>query len=64
MNANGRSDIIAAHTYPQHRCDHHGGRDIRVTVLDVTGLPGFVKNLDRSQHKLKDIVGRYHFPHT
>jgi hypothetical protein len=31
---------------------------------EVTGLPGFVKNLNRSQHKLKDIVGRYIFPHT
>jgi len=31
---------------------------------EVTGLPGFVANLNRSQHKLKDIVGRYHFPHT
>jgi hypothetical protein len=31
---------------------------------DVTELPGFVANLNRSQHKLKDIVGRYVFPHT
>jgi hypothetical protein len=31
---------------------------------EVTGLPGFVANLNRSEHKLKDIVGRYHFAHT
>jgi hypothetical protein len=31
---------------------------------EVTCLPGFVPNLNRSQHKIKDIVGRYIFPHT
>jgi len=31
---------------------------------DVTGLPGFVSNLDRKQHQLKDIIGRYHFSYT
>jgi hypothetical protein len=31
---------------------------------EVTSLPGFVANLNRSQHKIKDIVGRYIFPHT
>lgn len=30
----------------------------------VTALPGFVAKLNRSQHKLKDIIGRYIFPHT
>jgi hypothetical protein len=39
------------------------GRDF-VQVESWAALPGFVPNLDRIHHKLKEICGRYYFPHT
>jgi hypothetical protein len=31
---------------------------------DVIGLPGFVKSLNRAQHTIKEVIGRYIFKHT